>query len=149
VSSTIVKVSGKTSLVALAAAFAVVAPASGASTPFVATSPSSGTPATIFRLVIPSRLVERPRGAGLEVIPTRPSGRPRSCEEPWTAPKPRFDDGRVVFRLDPRGYGTRGRWCKGTWRVCVNSRKVVDDDQETGEGGVFRDALVRSRFVVR
>ena len=65
------------------------------------------------------------------------------------AAKPRFDDGRVVFRLDPRSYGTRGRWCKGTWRVRVNSRKVVDDDQETGEGGVFRDALVRSRFAVR
>ncbi len=143
------RLTAKTFLLALVTAFAVVAPASAASTPFVATSPSSGTPATIFRLAIPSRLVERPRGAKLEVILTRPSGRPRSCEEPWTPPKPRFDDGRVVFRLDPRSYGTRGRWCKGTWRVRVNSRKVVDDDQETGEGGVFRDALVRSRFVVR
>jgi hypothetical protein len=139
----------KTILLSLVAVFAVAAPAAGASIPFVATAPSSGSPKTTFRLAIPSRLAERPRGAELEVVLARPRGRPRSCEEPWTPPKPRFDGGRVVFRLDPRSYGTRGRWCKGTWRVRVNSRRVVDDDQETGEGGVFRTSLVRSRFVVR
>jgi hypothetical protein len=140
---------GSTIVVALVATFAPCAAASAASTPFVAMSPSTGTPNTTFRLKVPARLVDRPRGAELEVLLTRPSGRPRSCEEPWTSRKPRSTGGQLVFRLDPRDHGTLGRWCKGAWRVKVLSRKVVDDDDKTGEGGVFEDDLVRSRFVVR
>ena len=140
------RLTSTTIVLALVAAFA---PAAAAAAPFVAMSPPSGTPSTTFKLVIPSRLLDRPRGYGLEVFVTRPSGRPRSCDEPWTPPKPRFADGQVSFRLDPRRYGTRGRWCQGTWRAQVYARNVVDDDEESGEGGVFEDELVRSRFVVR
>jgi hypothetical protein len=143
------RLTGRIILGAFVAMFALCATASSASTPFVAMSPSSGTPKTTFRLKVPARLVDRPRGAELDVLPTRPSGRPRSCEEPWTTRKPRSSGGQVIFRLDPSDYVTLGRWCKGTWRVKVLSRKVVDDDEETGEGGVFEDDLVRSRFVVR
>jgi len=38
---------------------------------------------------------------------------------------------------------------EGTWRVLVHGERVVDDNEETGEGGVFTKDLVRSRFVVR
>lgn len=143
------RLTSRSIVLALATAVALCATAFAASTPFVAMSPSTGTPTTTFRLTVPARLVDRPRGAELDVIPTRPSGTPRSCEEPWGSRKPRWAGGKVTFRFDPRDFGTRARWCKGTWRMKILARKTVDDDEETGEGGVFEDDLVRTRFVVR
>jgi len=112
-------------------------------------TPSAGAPQTVFRLFVPARLLRPEPGAELEVVPQWPRGTPRSCGEPWTTPRGRRRGASVVFTFDPRRFGTRGRWCRGLWRVTIIGKRVVDDDDGTGRGGVFDDELVRSSFRVR
>jgi hypothetical protein len=133
---------------ALAFAVALSAPAS-ARAPFVAMSPSVGKPKTTFRLSIPKRLAKRPRGYGLQVDFRTPKGQPRACSEPWTTPKPHTAGAYVVLRFKPSQVGTFGHWCPGKWRVLVYAEKVVDDNDQTGAGGVVQKDLVRSSFRVR
>jgi hypothetical protein len=130
-------------------ATAVLAVSGYAAQPIVPTTPSVGKPTTRFTISFPARYLHGTSLSQLQISVDAPKGRPRSCGEPWTNPKPRVAGGRVSLVLDPHKFGTLGHWCRGTWKVSVYSEDVNDDNEDTGTGGVFQTDVARSKFTVR